>query len=526
MKLTNFLGGINTKFIPNLIQDNECQYAENVNLATGALTNINKLKSIDKATNKIPYFYDNKFNFYNEDSVFTEVGEVLYIADGGVIKKTLDNNIYQLIIDAPVTTIAPTILEPDDNSNVYGEKIQYCYTYYNEKDGSESAPSGFSGYIDVGELTTDKAGTNTIWQKLSRVKLTNIKKSTDPQVTHIKIYRKTSLTGVWSNIFTIKNENAELIDNVAPETSASLPQLQTFGYNLKVSYNLTPPYAAKYITAYEGVLFASGTGRNKNWLYYSESYSPYIWGTGAIKFDNEITGLGTISTGILVFCKHKTYILYGSVGSLTKQLLLPHTGCIAGNSIVNTSAGCIWQATDGYYIYTNGLQNITYSKLAQKDLKPILAACADDECYYALQTDGKILCINSRLNFAIYYYDAKDITGICVGNGILHCSDGKNLLTYTGDNADIKFVSKHYTENSISAYKNYKTIYVYSEGILNMKVYIDNRLVADVPLNKQGLNEVKVDQANRTGYYLWLEITGQGSVKEIEFIAERRQNGR
>jgi len=99
-------------------------------------------------------------------------------------------------------------------------------------------------------------------------------------------------------------------------------------------------------------------------------------------------------------------------------------------------------------------------------------------------------------------------------------------MTYSGDNADIKFKSKHYTEQGISMYKNFKTIYVYSEGDLQFKAYIDDRLVADVPLKEKGVTEVKVDQHNRTGYYIWFEIEGTGSVKEIEFIAEARQNGR
>lgn len=523
MRLNNFLGGMSTKFIPNLIQDNACVYAENVNLATGALTNIKELSSVEKARNSHPYFYKNKWNYYPKGSTFTETGEILYIADGTNIKKCIDGEtVDNLIIDAPV--YAPTVVETDKEGVVYGEGIQYCYTYYNENDGSESAPSSFSVAINVGKLKTQKS--DTVWTGMKQIKITNIVASPDKQVTHIRLYRKTSTLSNYELILSLPNENLETIDNFDFSYSAIQPKLQTYGFNLKIDWNLTPPYAAKYIVAYQGTLFASGTGKNANWLYYSESYSPFMWGTGAIKFDDNITGLGVIQSGILVFCRSKTYILYGNVGAFSKQLLLPATGCVNGASIVNMQSGCIWQATDGYYLYSNGLQNITYEKLGSEYLKPIISAHCDDEAYYALQEDGKILVINSRLNFAIYYFSAANAIGIHCALNKLHVCDGKNLMAYSGDNADIKFKSKHYTEQGISMYKNFKTIYVYSEGDLQFKAYIDDRLVADVPLKEKGVTEVKVDQHNRTGYYIWFEIEGTGSVKEIEFIAEARQNGR
>ena len=523
MRLNNFLQGINTRYIPNLIPDNACQYAENVNLATGSLTNIKQLKAAAKASNKIPYYYKGKWGYYNEGSTFAETNEVLYIADGEQLKKTLDGEtIYDLVIEGPI--YAPSVNATENDGNVGGENISYCYTYYNERDGSESSPSAFSPDITVGEWTT--SGSDTVWTGSKTVEVGNIIASTDPQVTHIRVYRKSSVQPNYNLVAELLNETVTIIDNADDYTASIGSKLYTYGYNIKVERNLTPPFNGRYIVAYEGTIFAAGTGKNSNWLYNSESYSPYLWGTGATKFDEEITGVGVISAGILVFTKYKTYILYGSVGSFSKQVLLPSTGCINGMSIRNMSTGCIWQATDGYYLYQNGLSNITYEKLAYTDLKPIISCASDDESYYALQEDGKILVINSRLNMAIYYFTAENCTGIHVGDGKLHCCDGKNLLSYSGDNANIKFTSKQYTEQGISMYKNFKTIYVYSEGNLKMKVYIDNRLAADVKLDKQGLNEVKVDQANRTGYYMWFEIEGQGSVKEIEFIAEARQNGR
>ena len=52
MRLNNFLGGINTRYLPNLIPDNACQYAENVDISSGSLTNIKKLKKVADATDR------------------------------------------------------------------------------------------------------------------------------------------------------------------------------------------------------------------------------------------------------------------------------------------------------------------------------------------------------------------------------------------------------------------------------------------------------------------------------------------
>lgn len=523
MRINNFLGGINTRYLPNLIPDNACQYAENVNLASGSLTNIKALKKVQDATDSKPYYYKGNWSFHNKNSTFTEAGEILYIADGGIIKKSIDGKtIYNLVIDAPI--YAPTVVAQQNDGNVGGEGIQYCYTYYNENDGSESAPSAFSTPIKVGDWTTTES--ETYWGGSKVIEVGNLIQSKDPQVTHIRVYRRDATMSNYKLVNQLKNENAITLDNMDSNTLANMPALATYGFNVKVPTNLTPPYAADFVVAYEGTIFATGTGKNANWVYNSESYSPYLWGTGATKFDEKVVGLGATRSGIIVFCETKTYILYGSVGSFSKQLLLPSTGCINKHSIANHSSGCIWQATDGYYSFSNGLQNITYEKLVYDNLLPILDSTVDDEAYYALQENGKILVINFRLNLAIYYFNSDNAKGIRCALGKLFVCDGKELKTYAGDNANIVFKSKQYIEAGLSMYKNYKIIYVYSEGNLQFRAYIDDRLVADVPLKDKGVTEVKVHQPDRTGYYIWFEIEGYGSVKEIEFISEARQNGR
>ena len=523
MRLNNFLGGINTRYLPNLIPDNACQYAENVDISSGSLTNIRKLKKVADATDAKPYYYKGNWGYYDKNSSFTETGECLYIADGGILKKSLDGKTtYNLIIEAPL--YAPSVVALPTDGNVGGENIQYCYTYYNDRDGSESGPSAFSAPITVGEWKTTQAETYWVGSKI--IEVGNLVASRDPQVTHIRVYRKGSTMGNYALVLQLLNESITTLDNMDDNIIANMPTLQTYGYNIKVDNNLTPPFAADYVVAYEGTLFATGTGSNANWVYNSESYSPYLWGTGATKFDEKVVGLGATRAGIIVFCETKTYILYGSVGMFSKQLLLPSTGCVNKFSIANHSSGCIWQATDGYYSFSNGLQNITYEKLSYGDLLPIIDATVDDEAYYALQNNGKILVINFRLQGSIYYIGANNATGIRCALGKIFVCDGKELQTYSGDNAYINFKSKQYIEQGISMYKNFKTIYVYSEGSLQFKVYIDDRLVADVPLRDKGVTEVKVHQPDRTGYYIWFEITGEGSVKEIEFIAEARQNGR
>lgn len=508
MTINNFMGGMNNRLAPQLLQDSAAQYLENSDLSTGVLKSIKELKSIDKATDDIIVYNYGKYVFFKKGTVATTIGNIIYSTNSdGCIQKTFeDGKQYNLIIEGPKVAI-----EVEANTTageITGNNIKYCYTYYGAKDGSESAPSPFSANIVIGNGTTDKG----------QVTLKAILASDDPQVTHIRIYRIGHTLTSYSLVATLPNQNSNIVDQI--DDSSATIKLSTYGFNL-TSDKTSGPYNTTYIANYGGSLFVASSNNN-NKVYYSQAGRPDLWGEGYILLDEEVIAISPVSVGLIVACKTKTYILYGDVGNFSKQLLLPSVGC-SGNSMLPTAIGVIWFYKDTIWNFYQAVTEL--SKLKFKVDGEVISACATEQCAYFLLDTGKILVINYALNLSMYLYDAKGIKSITIGNGELLLCEGKNVYTFSGGDSTMQYISKHYVDGGVTLYKNYKTIYVYTTGEFDMETYINDNLVATTKL-KNGLTEVKVDQTKRTGYYLWFKITGKGVIQEIQWICERRQNGR
>ena len=422
---------------------------------------------------------------------------------------------YEYNANLTITTLAnPQLTEW---GNVYGQDLRWCYTYYNKDLDTESAPSPFTPPQQVGEFVS---GTNSYW-KGSYAQLGNIVKSDDPQVTNIRVYRLGHTITQFQLVAELDNRNYNIetfTDNV--EHAMLGRGIRTLGYSL--------PPKCNFITVAFGQLFGVFTDEDSNHqLRWSNSDSLFMWSSlNYVNFEEPIVGCAPIQIGMLVFTENRTYMMVGTDPSqFTKQILYPTIGCIHHGSIQQFEGVVIWQDKSGIYVHSGQVTNITINKLNNNDISRITDSCVIDRIYYGLQDNGKVICIDFNNDQAISYLDAADMHSVSnLNNELVYC-DGKNLLKAQGDLNTLKYKSKWYADNGIFMYKNYKTLYVYSIGKLKMKVYIDNRLVADANL-KDGINEVKVDQTNRTGYYIWFEFEGQGIVYEVNFVAEPRQNGR
>ena len=98
------------------------------------------------------------------------------------------------------------------------------------------------------------------------------------------------------------------------------------------------------------------------------------------------------------------------------------------------------------------------------------------------------------------------------------------------DKATASALNYHYKsgwlhEGTLTNYKAYKNIDVYSEGDNTISIYIDGELV----INQSRLNApydcVKLPQASTKGYYIEIELKGTGIIKELLYNVEGKQNG-
>jgi len=387
-----------------------------------------------------------------------------------------------------------------EKKTILSGNIQYAYTYYNINDGSESR---FSPLTDEIEVVSGK------------VKLTGFVKSSDPQVTHIRLWRVGGDLVEFTLVAELSKDVTEFIDDIKNED---------LSYETLRDDNLGQAKEFNYMTEYNNMLF----GIRDTKLYFSDvgnmnAWSPYNF----IDFPDILTGIGATPNGLLVFTKYKTYIVTGnSPETLNKFLLDATQGCISNTSIQSINGICLWASTDGICASSGGPAQIqTIDRLGKLKLKP-LASAVYDNVYY-LSCDDKTYALDTRFNEPCIRTLDSVYTCLQVYDDTLYGNKNQRLVElFNGlNNISYHYKSPKLTEGLLSMVKNYKVIYVYSKGDNELTVYIDGNKVINKKL-QDGLNEIKIPQPYRLGYYLELELTGTGIVYEIEYKAEGRQNGR
>lgn len=503
MQLGQFNGGKNTRIAPHLIRPNEGVVYTNIDNTTTTLkpikSSLSELQNFGSNTSF--YFFSGVWISKAYSTSYVEFQGKLYFSGTGIPQKTSDGiNFYNLGIAGPATK--PT--------TVYNGTLgiisirQYCYTYYNSADGSESMPSPYSTELEY----TD-----------NNITISGIVPSLDTQVTDIKIYR---LGGPYTEmvlVATIAKTSTSYVD--------ILGDLVIDGSILTSQASGQAPSGLDHLTEYSSMFF--GTLDDK--LYYSDiayvnNWSPFFF----IDFDATIIGLGSTQNGLLVFTKDKTYIVTGSSPTaLSKVLLHGSQGCLNHKTIKYVDNTLVWQSRDGLCT-SNGSSVLvaTLDKLGFIDLTAISGEVWDNQ-YFLFHTTGTLIA-DFRFGELIF----RDIDIIANGTWYSSRFDKLYYMTVTGDLYSLftgagllpyTYKTGKLTEGALSIIKNYKTFYVYTYGVATFKLYIDGVLNITKVL-EVGLNEIKPPQITKLGYYIEIEISGTGEVAEIEYKVEARQNGR
>lgn len=378
---------------------------------------------------------------------------------------------------------------------------QYVYTYYNSADGTESAPNEVSDEVEAESGVIDISG---------------LIDSTDPQVDRKRLYR------VGGNIaqFTLVVE----LDNGVTSYSDKLSDTELDGRLLESDNYYEAPAGLQFLSESYAMLF----GALGSSLRFTPIGVPNAWPPEfEIQFDAEITGLGPVANGLLVFTRTKTYIVTGTgPASLAQQSLRGDQGCIAFESIAEAYAGTlIWASEDGLCTSSgNNVQSLTKGFLGKIKLEPVSSA-VNDEVYYCHNADGTTLAWDYRFNTIPKFLNL-GIESFSVALGELYgYFDGLLYLLYKDtNNLTMKYKSPRFVEGSFSNAKTYKKVYVRSEGDIIINIIIDDKQVASFNLTGKETRQLQVPQQLQRGYSIQFEIEGTGIVEEIEYVAEMRQN--
>ena len=504
MIIADFSGGLNTRVAPHLLPPSQAQIYKNIENESGCLVPLK-----DKTDTGIPidqyftwYYAGNSFFGKTTETYYAEYGNILYHTNVSAIPSKYDGvNTYQLGITAPTTKLTLT----DSAVGVLSGTYTYAYTYYNSVTGVESAPNTISLEAVVIDRTITVSGFIA---------------STDPQVTNIRLYR----IGGSLTQYTLVNEKANTtlsyVDNLADITIAGNHVLDTISSGI-------PPVGLKYLTSIYSMLFGSVGDK----LYFSDIGSPDSWpAINFIDFDDTITGIGALTSGIIVFTKFKSYIVTGnSPENFSMYLFSGSQGCIGHRTIQAVDNSLLWVSSDGLCASTGGAIAVISMPLVGKLIFSTFytSAVLDNVYYlsYLYATEIKLLAFDFRYNRLIREM-------VVLGTNIVSAND-KLYQVYQGTvrilfNAttplSMHYKSPMYVEGSYTNYKTYKDVYIQYSGTLQFKVYIDKVLINTVNLVGTSMRNIKLGNGSK-GYGIEFEITGTGEVYQIEYTLVGRQDG-
>ena len=381
----------------------------------------------------------------------------------------------------------------------------YLVTFYNSADGTESQPSNFSA---------DEKVTN------GHVTLGSLPVSTDPQVDQIKLYRIGGNLTAFTLVATLANGTTTYLDTLS---DTDIP-----GTLLDSVDNKEAPTGLKYLTE----TYAIVMGAIDDKLYYTRTGKPNAWpGTNFIDFEAPITGIGVVANGIVVFSKFRAWVVTGtSETTFIKYPLAGDQGCIEHKTIKQLGGAILWLSTDGICTTIgNAVEVISKDALGKQYLSPVNSVVHDQE-YYTQLTDGTILVLDARIG-QVYKKYSMGTVRLIKALDVLYGYSGVMLYEAfaASNNESLTWHSATFLDGKYTEIKHYKDVYVRSEGSLTIKTYIEDgaeTLVATTVLTTTGTHDIKLPQESQMGYSLRFEVTGTGTIKEIEYQALGRQNGR
>lgn len=407
----------------------------------------------------------------------------------------------QVVNDTVYDISANELLDNEDFGPLDGT-YSYVYTFYDNNTGVESAPSPVSAELEV-------LG--------GAIQVSNMRVSPNPTVTHKILYRVGGDVAEFTEVVRLANSVTSYLDEIK-DTDLDDDQLVSDNYD-------APPVGLKYIIEAYAMLF--GVVGTK--LYYTPIGVPDAWpGDYYIEVGETITGIGPTANGILVFTKYKTYLISGTgPTSLIKYLLSADQGCLSHYSVAASQGSLFWVSTDGICTSSGGIPTVvTKGILGKVSLSPVRAVVFD-EVYYCLNNDGTVLALDYRFSGAIAKWLKPGVDYLTVANDTLYGHKDGYLweLFASAEPEEFKYVSPRLTETMATMLKTYKKVYIYSKGVIKLKVYIDDQLVATGEYSDEDTHCIQVPQEKQRGCFIQFEVTGTGEVYEIWYQVGESKNG-
>lgn len=297
-------------------------------------------------TNVMSYAQWNKHFFFTSDA-YTNPGKI-YV-DG--------SNVVQLrSAGLPALASNPTITPGANTAKSFIYRFVPYYTY----------TVGTVVFEDFGPVTevlvsnADAPNTNANAITAIPVFANGTTTNWDTANIKIKIYRTINAGTSFFYVNQVTNGTTTYSDTMSDATLATSSTLYTEG---GVSENdAPPPCKFVHVTENNVGIYANvldGTEKRTNRIMYSIPGDPdSVPADFFEEVDDEITGISSIRSRLIVFCLGSVYRLEGFFdslgrGTVEKTKISEVTGCVSSQSIVQTTDAILWAGDDGFY-WTDG----------------------------------------------------------------------------------------------------------------------------------------------------------------------------
>lgn len=510
---------INNKTISGDLSNNNLDYLlvnvdVNGNYSKGLVIRVSASTTIITAANSYDYVEANWENITKLDTSSgtsprsVEFKEFLgVIADKALLFRFYDDAFYLVgtIVDKN-TVIVDSVADITGNLKLDTAKFgplsgvyTYVYTFYNSYDGTESAPSAVSNEIDV---------------KSGKVELSNMSISSDPQVDLKRIYRVGGSLAKFTLVAEVANATTTYLDE--------LKDIDLSGELLEAVNYFAPPVGLKYLTEAYAMLFGAVGSK----LYFTPIGLPNAWpGDYFIECVKLITGIGVTANGLLVFTDNSTIIVSGTgPTSLAKSTLSKTQGCISHYSIANLDGVVYWASNDGICVSSGNKPTVVTKPKLGKIKFDTVQAILHDEVYYLLEKSGRITALDFRYTPLVKQLDF-NLANLVLAKDILYgWKDGKLFELFAGSAVEFEYLSPKLSDGRVTEKKTYKKVYIYSIGVIELNIFVEDKLVQTVTLTGQDAHSIQIPQQYQRGCYIQFGIKGTGELLELEYSAEGRKD--
>lgn len=495
--LDSFNYGITERVDASRTKLDAAQELINVNLDSTILASA---KNLTKTTRSIyPYFYNFKDGWvsnYNSTD-YVEYENILYWTEENRPAKYYQNGCSKLLgIKAPTAAITATI--ESAVGLLPAATYQYRITHYNITNDTESAPS---------PSTADSVVTG-----LHNIALSGIVDSSDPQVTHNRIYRIGGALTQYKLIVELAIGTSTFTDNIAADAATIV---------LDTSDHVPPPEDLHSLTLVNGRML----GLNGVEILFSELDEPGTWPPfNSFKLPKNGTGMLKFPQGTLIFTRTSTHLFTGTSGTDFRLSELTTTeGCLDNKSCQLIKNLPVWVSHAGICTLQNGYVELLSRDFLGNVTLDVKQTIVHDEQYFILKTDGTILVLDMRAGFRFYNleFDAA-IDGMGEYDGKLYfASEGVLCTAFTGEDLTLKYISPVLIENNHVAVKLYNNIYIRAKGQFTIKFFVDDNLVLTdaiptTPCTGPYTSNLTCPSQKQRGYSCYFEIEGEGKVYAIE----------